>query len=80
MPRVLRDVSQRDLSTTILGHKVSFPVCIAPTAMQRMAHPEGEVATAKGNIIINVLYIFSRSSYGADLIKIYRIHFTRTRT
>lgn len=48
VPRVLRDVSDVDMSTTILGHRISFPVCIAPTAMQRMAHPEGEVATARG--------------------------------
>ena len=48
LPRVLRDVSKRDLTTTVLGHKISFPVCIAPTAMHRMAHPNGEVATAIG--------------------------------
>jgi len=47
-PRFLRDVSNRDLSTTILGHSVSLPICASPTAMQRMAHPLGETATAKG--------------------------------
>ena len=46
-PRVLRDVSQIDLSTTALGTPVSMPVVIAPTAFQRMADPEGEVATAR---------------------------------
>ncbi|ELT87638.1 hypothetical protein CAPTEDRAFT_3947 [Capitella teleta] len=46
-PRVLRDVSCLDLSTTILGHQISFPVCVAATAMQCMAHPHGEVATAQ---------------------------------
>lgn len=45
--RVLRDVSDRDLSTTILGEKVSFPVLIAPTAFHQMATEEGEVATAR---------------------------------
>ena len=48
LPRVLRDVSNRDTTTTILGHRIEFPVGIASTAMHRMAHPEGEVATAKG--------------------------------
>ncbi|KAJ1420048.1 FMN-dependent dehydrogenase-domain-containing protein [Ochromonadaceae sp. CCMP2298] len=46
-PRVLRDVSNIDTSTTILGERVSSPICVAPTAMQRMAHPEGEEATAR---------------------------------
>jgi len=36
------------VSTTILGERVSSPIAIAPTAMQRMAHPEGETATARG--------------------------------
>ena len=45
--RVMRDVSERDLSTSVLGQKISMPVMVAPTAFQRMAHPEGEVATAR---------------------------------
>ncbi|NXC65466.1 HAOX1 oxidase, partial [Anhinga anhinga] len=46
-PRVLRDVSVMDLSTSVLGQKISMPVCVAATAMQRMAHADGETATAK---------------------------------
>ncbi|XP_028676524.2 hydroxyacid oxidase 1 [Erpetoichthys calabaricus] len=46
-PRVLREVSHVDISTTVLGQKVSMPVCVAATAMQRMAHPDGEIATVK---------------------------------
>jgi 4-hydroxymandelate oxidase len=45
--RVLVDVSTRTHDTTVLGTPISFPALIAPTAMQRMAHPEGEVATAR---------------------------------
>ena len=48
-PRLLRDVSIIDMSTTILGEKIDFPICVAPTAMQKMAHPDGEIATAKGS-------------------------------
>lgn len=48
VPRVLRDVSTVDLSVSVLGEKLSMPLCVAATAMQRMAHPEGETATAKG--------------------------------
>ncbi|XP_074720533.1 2-Hydroxyacid oxidase 1 isoform X1 [Strix uralensis] len=46
-PRVLRDVSVMDLSTSVLGQKISMPVCVGATAMQRMAHADGETATAK---------------------------------
>ncbi|KAG8006643.1 Hydroxyacid oxidase 1, partial [Nibea albiflora] len=48
VPRVLRNVSTVDLSASVLGQKLSMPLCVAATAMQRMAHPEGEVATARG--------------------------------
>jgi (S)-2-hydroxy-acid oxidase len=47
MPKVLVDVSNINMQTTILGQKVAFPICIAPTAMQRMAHDDGESATSK---------------------------------
>ena len=41
-PRILIDVSKIDMSTTVLGFKISMPIMIAPTAMQKMAHPEGK--------------------------------------
>ena len=47
-PRLLRDVSSVDMRTRLLGEEVAFPICVAPTAMQRMAHPDGELATARG--------------------------------
>ncbi|KAL1858073.1 hypothetical protein VTK73DRAFT_7962 [Phialemonium thermophilum] len=49
-PRVLRDVSNVDTSTRVFpsGHTIPFPCCVAPAAMQRMAHPDGEEATARG--------------------------------
>ncbi|DBA04371.1 TPA: hypothetical protein N0F65_002133 [Lagenidium giganteum] len=46
-PRVLRDVSNIDMRTTLLGTEVDTPVCIAPSAMQCMAHPQGERGTAR---------------------------------
>jgi len=36
------------MTTTVLGYPVSAPIGIAPTAMQKMAHEMGELATAKG--------------------------------
>ncbi|KAG7590572.1 FMN-dependent dehydrogenase [Arabidopsis suecica] len=46
-PRILIDVSKIDMTTTVLGFKLSMPIMVAPTAMQKMAHPEGEYATAR---------------------------------
>lgn len=55
-PRVLRDVSQLDLSTTVLGTRVDFPVLIAPCGGHKRAHPDGELATyraaaARGTVL-----------------------------
>jgi 4-hydroxymandelate oxidase len=47
-PRHLVDVSQRDLSTTVLGTKIPFPLLLAPTGYHTLSHPEGEVETARG--------------------------------
>jgi isopentenyl diphosphate isomerase/L-lactate dehydrogenase-like FMN-dependent dehydrogenase len=47
LPRVLVDVSGVDASTTVLGTPVSMPVLIAPTALQKLAHPGGEQAMAR---------------------------------
>jgi 4-hydroxymandelate oxidase len=46
-PRVLVDVSTVDLSTVVVGQRVSMPILAAPTALHRMAHADGEVATAR---------------------------------
>ncbi|KAJ1863321.1 Hydroxyacid oxidase 1 [Coemansia sp. RSA 2703] len=46
-PRVLTDVSTITTATRLLGQPISSPICIAPTAMQRMAHPDGECAVAR---------------------------------
>ena len=44
------DVSKVDTTVEIYGGCVEFPICVAPTALQRMAHKDGEVATAKGKL------------------------------
>jgi len=46
-PRYLVDVGKRDLSTTILGTPVRSPVMLAPTGLNRLAHPDGELAVAR---------------------------------
>ncbi|MBW4575281.1 MAG: alpha-hydroxy-acid oxidizing protein [Aphanothece sp. CMT-3BRIN-NPC111] len=58
-PRMLVDVSQRDLSTTILGNFIQMPILIAPTAFQCLAHPEGEIATAKAAAKLGTVMVLS---------------------
>lgn len=47
LPHILRDVTRRQLSTTVLGQQLDFPVVIAPMAMAAMAHPDKELAIAR---------------------------------
>ncbi|KAF7561394.1 hypothetical protein G7046_g2750 [Stylonectria norvegica] len=46
-PRVLVNVSDLDISTTIFGKKVAFPLGFSPAAMHKMAHEDGEVGTSR---------------------------------
>ena len=46
-PRVLVDVTEVSAATTVLGTEVSMPVLVAPVALQKMAHPEGEPGMAR---------------------------------
>ncbi len=47
IPDVLAGVDNIDLSTTVLGQKIDFPLFPSPTAMHRLYHHEGERASAK---------------------------------
>ena len=46
-PRVLVDVAGASAAATVLGTPISMPLLVAPFAMQRLLHPDGEVATAR---------------------------------
>ncbi|KAJ8441150.1 hypothetical protein Cgig2_006979 [Carnegiea gigantea] len=61
-PRVLVDVNQIDMSISILGHLISAPILIAPTAFHKLAHPEGEIATAKAAAACKTIMVLSFSS------------------
>jgi 4-hydroxymandelate oxidase len=58
-PRVLAGVARVDPATTLLGTAVSSPVVIAPTAVQGLAHSDGEVATARGAAEVGALMVLS---------------------
>jgi len=47
VPRILCDVSERDLSVTVLGTPMPAPVALAPIGVQTIVHPEGELAVAR---------------------------------
>jgi len=61
-PRMLVDVSERDLSTEILGQFFSMPILIAPMAFQCLAHPEGELATARAAAELGAVMVLSTMS------------------
>ncbi|XP_030555536.1 peroxisomal (S)-2-hydroxy-acid oxidase GLO5-like isoform X1 [Drosophila novamexicana] len=58
-PRCLRDVSQLEISCMILGHHIEFPLGIAPVAMQKMAHPVGEIGNARAAGVAGCIFILS---------------------
>ncbi len=61
-PRFLRDISERNISTTVLGEEISLPVMICPAGSHALAHPDGELATARGAGMANTLMMLSTSS------------------
>jgi 4-hydroxymandelate oxidase len=61
-PRVLRDVTTVDTSTTLLDQPVPHPIVVAPTAFHRMAHPDGEPASARGAAGAGAHYVLSTRS------------------
>ncbi len=46
-PRILRDVSNIDLSATVLGKKIPMPLLLSPTGFTRIADSQGELAVAR---------------------------------
>ena len=61
-PRVLRDVTTVDPGTALLGRPIAHPIVVAPTAFHRMAHPEGEPATASGAAAAGAHFVLSTRS------------------
>jgi L-lactate dehydrogenase (cytochrome) len=58
-PRVLRDVSDIDTTTTLLGKPMSIPLVLAPTGFTRIADPAGELAVARAAARAGVPYALS---------------------
>jgi lactate 2-monooxygenase len=63
VPRVLRDVAVRDLSTSLLGTAMPAPLLLAPIGVQKVVHEEGELATARAAAAVGVPMIASTASH-----------------
>ncbi len=66
-PRVLRDVTDVDPGTTVLGRRRTIPLVLAPTGFSRIAHSEGELAVARAAARAGIVY--SLSSLGTRSIE-----------
>ena len=62
VPRMLRDVSQRDLSTTVLGTELPAPVLLAPVGVQTLLHPDGELASARAAAALGLPVVASTAA------------------
>jgi lactate 2-monooxygenase len=62
LPRMLRDVSRRDLGTTVLGTAMPAPLMLAPVGVQSIVHPEAEVAVARAAAATGVPMVLSTAS------------------
>jgi 4-hydroxymandelate oxidase len=61
-PRVLVDASRPDLSLSLFADKLSMPILLAPAALHRLAHPEGERATARAAAAAGITMVVSTIS------------------
>ncbi|MGV9775659.1 lactate 2-monooxygenase [Streptosporangium sp. NPDC003464] len=62
VPRMLREVSVRDLSTELFGRTYPAPVALAPIGVQSIVHPHGELATARAAASLGVPAVLSTAS------------------
>ncbi len=61
-PRVMVDVTHRNLSTEVLGHKIKFPVMLAPAGSHQRVHPDGELASVRAAGAVGTLLALSTAS------------------
>ena len=61
-PRVLVDVGRVDPSTRVLGEPLSFPVMLAPTALNKLGHPDGELAAARAARAAGTIMVVSTTA------------------
>jgi isopentenyl diphosphate isomerase/L-lactate dehydrogenase-like FMN-dependent dehydrogenase len=67
VPRMFRDHEERYLSTTILGTRMPAPVILAPVGRQKLAHPDGDLASARAAADLELTYV--RSTHASSSIE-----------
>jgi 4-hydroxymandelate oxidase len=60
--RVLRGVARRDMSQTVLGHRLRLPIIVAPLAMLGMAQPDGDAVAARAASAAGSIFVLSTIS------------------
>jgi lactate 2-monooxygenase len=86
VPRVLRDVSVRDVRTEILGVQHAAPLLLAPVGVQSIVHPGGELASARGAAAAGIGFVASTAasysmediaSAGGDVPRWYQLYWPK---
>ncbi|HEY1016914.1 MAG TPA: alpha-hydroxy-acid oxidizing protein, partial [Herpetosiphonaceae bacterium] len=62
VPRVLRDVSERDLSVSLFGRTLPAPFLLAPIGVLELAHQEADLAVARAAAGLGLPFIFSNQA------------------
>ena len=62
VPRMLRDVSERDLSIELFGRRYPSPVIAAPIGVLELAHPEADLGIARAAAALGIPYVASNQA------------------
>jgi isopentenyl diphosphate isomerase/L-lactate dehydrogenase-like FMN-dependent dehydrogenase len=62
VPRMLRDISARDMRTELLGTELHSPLLLAPVGVQQIVHPDGELASARAAASLGVPMVHSTAA------------------
>jgi isopentenyl diphosphate isomerase/L-lactate dehydrogenase-like FMN-dependent dehydrogenase len=88
-PRMLVDVSDVSTRTSVLGSEIALPLGIAPTSLQRVAHPEGEGALARAAAAAGTVYTLSSlgsvrprelAEAAPDAVRWFQLYWSRDRS
>ena len=88
-PRMLVDVSDVSTRTSVLGSEIALPLGIAPTLLQRVAHPEGEGALARAAAAAGTVYTLSSlgsvrprelAEAAPDAVRWFQLYWSRDRS
>jgi lactate 2-monooxygenase len=62
VPRMLRDVSERELARSVLGTPMPAPLMLAPVGVQSIVHPDAELASARAAASLGLTFVLSTAA------------------